>query len=300
MSTSIRSLCEKIVKVSAKAYIDTLPLSALAAVPVVGPIAGALAPIAGPIAKPILKELVNVAFEQMSHQTSKIDQKLDQLIKVHYKVGIDSLRDAALVDERMRELRLLDALRQFNEAANLEIEVVRQARSMFFVGVCYTLLGQHPAALRWYEDAYQKGQEHLAVLLQRVEAEAAGHDRAFSFKDVASKVDDLTDDPTAYGILMMAARSMLKAGPYGAALGLLVMGAGYATKGAIMGGKAVANWIEASQAGHLSQRQQELLSFGEHFLKPLEQVLRSGQSSVVKLDTSHINALLRDGKMWGD
>src|SRR5690242_19821846 len=120
MSISIRSLCEKIVKVSAKGYIDALSLTAIAAVPVagpiVGPIAAALVPIAGPIAKPILKELVDVAFEQMSHRTSLIDQKLDQMLIAHYKVGIDALKDAALVDDRMREARLLDALREFTEA----------------------------------------------------------------------------------------------------------------------------------------------------------------------------------------
>jgi hypothetical protein len=246
--------------VSTKASIDAISIS----VPVVGPIAGT-------IAKPILKELVDIVFEQ----TSSIDQKLDKQIEAHYKVGIKALRDAGNVDDQMRKSLLEDARHAFAYASESEIKVVRQAQAMFYSGVCYTLLGQHDAALDWYRDAYQKGQEHLAVLRQQVNAETVGYSRVNSIEAKASAFDNVASNVSP-SLINMAMRSTLKAGPYGAVLALLVGGAGYATLGAIKGGKAIASTIGDNKARNMNRYELDLATFNEQFLNPLEQLLRPG------------------------
>lgn len=263
MSKSIQSICKRLLKVSVKASINTLPVSVISSVPIVGPIAGSLA-------TPILKELVDVIFEQ----TSSIDQKLDTLIKFHYKVGVKYLRDAGNVDDQMRKPLIEKALDEFAYASELEKEVVRQAQSMFYVGVCYTLIGQHDAALDWYRDAYQKGEEHLVVLYQRVDAGTVGYSQAASFEDKASMLEDLASDFSP-NLINTAMKGALRAGPYGPFMALLVGGAGYAALGAIKGGRVIAAAVGASKAKNLSNHEQEMVTFCEHFLKPLEQLLQS-------------------------
>jgi tetratricopeptide (TPR) repeat protein len=265
----------RLLKVSIKGSADAAIDTAFSFVPG----AGVAKAITKDLASPILKELVDVVFEQ----TSSIDRKLDKLIEVDYKVGIEYLRDAGNVSDQMRVSHIQDALREFTRASKLENEVVRQAQSMFYVGVCYTLLGQHNAALRWYRDAYQKGKEHLDVLRQRVDAETAGYGKASSFKAIASEMDkgvssvpsSVAKNPLTRNMIMVAARNSMRIGDpvAGAAVALLVLGAGYATLGAIKGGKAIAGAIETNKAKHLSKSEQELVTFYEHFLKPLEQLV---------------------------
>jgi hypothetical protein len=128
------------------------------------------------------------------------------------------------------------------------------------------------------------------------------HGKATSFKATASVVDEAASSVSTYSpaVINRLASASLKAGPYGAILAVFVVGAGYATLGAIKGGKAIAAMIETSKATNLSKHQQELASYCEHFLEPLKRLLQLGPSTTIKADTFHINALLRDGEVRSD
>jgi hypothetical protein len=76
------------------------------------------------------------------------------------------LEDALLVSGERRQYWIVAASDEFRKASTIESPLMA-AKAMFFVGVCYNLLGERPLALKWYEQAYEKALSIENALLDK-------------------------------------------------------------------------------------------------------------------------------------
>ncbi len=139
MNVSIFKLCKELLKLS----VDLIPTG------------------------PMTKKLLTAFIESVSEQTASINQKLDQLLDAPYKNGLDFLRSAeSISNPDLKRQSIVDAKNQFVDASNKTVAATAKVQSIFYVGVCFTLLNEPIAALQWYERAYQTGWDYRLKLLQ--------------------------------------------------------------------------------------------------------------------------------------
>lgn len=109
-------------------------------------------------ADPIMKHLLRSLIDSVSEQTKRTDLKLDQLIDAPFKNGLHFLTSAdVIINPISRQKHIEDALAQFVDASSKAVAENAKAQSMFYAGVCYTLLSEPIAALHMFEKAYLTG-----------------------------------------------------------------------------------------------------------------------------------------------
>ncbi|HEY7349561.1 MAG TPA: hypothetical protein VH599_14695 [Ktedonobacterales bacterium] len=112
--------------------------------------------MADTVPEPVTRAILASLVEAVTEQREEINEKLDRLLGSHYKNGINYLNDAKVVEHAARRQKWIEAaLSEFMSASSLEEKPLMTAKSAFFVGVCYFLLGERLLALNWYEKAYQ-------------------------------------------------------------------------------------------------------------------------------------------------
>lgn len=112
--------------------------------------------MADTIPEPVTRAILVSLIEAITEQQEDISEKLDKLLGSHYKNGINYLNDVKVVEDVARRQKWIEAaLGEFMNASSLEEKPLMAAKSAFFVGACYFLLGERALALNWYEKAYQ-------------------------------------------------------------------------------------------------------------------------------------------------
>lgn len=115
---------------------------------------------------PITGFLLESFLGLLKEEQESVDQKVDKLIASHYKAGITCLEDAQFATDERRQKLIETASDEFRKASTVEVPLTA-AKAMFYVGVCYNLLGEKILALNWYEKAYQASQGIESKLFEK-------------------------------------------------------------------------------------------------------------------------------------
>jgi tetratricopeptide (TPR) repeat protein len=106
---------------------------------------------------------------EIRSELEHIKASVDSLITVHYKTGIEHLRDAGNVDhDDIRQTLLYLAISEFTKASNLE-PLFLSGMAQLFVGECYKFLGEIKAALSWWEKAYSSLLHYHVGKIEQIE-----------------------------------------------------------------------------------------------------------------------------------
>jgi tetratricopeptide (TPR) repeat protein len=86
-----------------------------------------------------------------------VEEKLDRMIRSRFETGAELLEDAKRIkDPELKRQRFAEAAKKFISASKVENDGFMQAKAMFYTGVCYHLLGEQDAAMKWHQKAYDK------------------------------------------------------------------------------------------------------------------------------------------------
>jgi len=106
------------------------------------------------IPEQLIRSVLEALIGAIHQEQGTFNKKLNSLIGMYYKNGTDFLSDAQYLQGEKREEWIKKALFEFRSASNVEQEPLQQAKSIFFVGVCYELLNESTPAVKSYEQAY--------------------------------------------------------------------------------------------------------------------------------------------------
>ena len=199
------------------------------------------------IPEPITRILLETLLALLTEEQQSNDQ-LNKLVGSYYKTGIEYLTDAKDVQEKRRDEWIQKALDHFFTASEVE-DALLQAKSQFYVGVCYDLLNESNPAKRWYEKAYESASQML----------------------VQSRSSQMKSG-------MRRGISMIGGGVIGGALGA-IGGPGGIIQGAGAGAGSAYSVMQGLQE---EERQKQVAELGD-FMKPLSQVLLAHGSTITSL-----------------
>jgi hypothetical protein len=115
---------------------------------------------------PLTGFLLKSLLDLLKVEQETLDQKVDKLIASYFKSGISYLQDATQVSKERQQKWIEAALAEFRKASTLENGLMA-AKAMFAVGVCYIMLIERGLALKWFEQAYQAGQQMESKLIKK-------------------------------------------------------------------------------------------------------------------------------------